>query len=216
VNLVPSRSTRVPLSPTEIAALDAALIEAYRLHTQSRERTTIAATIARPPIPAALSESIVALAAPLLFGEGATAAYGGREADLVITRANKTRALIEVKATGTSAFQEIKERDLVRDALVWVAFGTRYVEGSGAIEMHVLPEPARYRPVRRKLSLDAFLTGASSLPQFVTHRFETLDELIALAESLDRARVPGGQAVRAGDGPSNRVRRGLPRRPVSG
>lgn len=187
---MPSNRSRKPLAPSAIAELDAALIEAYRLHAQLRDRYGAAALIARPPIPAVLSESLVAAAAEELFGRSSFAEYGGTEADLRITCHDRS-VLVEVKATGMSAFQEIKARDLARDYLVWVAFGRRYVDGRGPINIHVLPDPAQYRPPRAKIMLPMFLAAAESLPGFRTHRFADLNQLLGLASWTPRKRGEG-------------------------
>jgi hypothetical protein len=76
------RPGRQPLDADDIRALDQALIAAYTMHAELRARYPVAGYISRPGIPAQLSESLVAVAAPVLFGEGARAEYGGIKADL--------------------------------------------------------------------------------------------------------------------------------------
>jgi hypothetical protein len=174
---MPSPALRKPLNAREILELDAALMEAYRLHAHLRDKYPAASHILRPPVPAVLSESLVAVGAEKLFGPDSVAAYGGREADLRVVRGSSA-VLVEVKATGMSAFQEIKQRDLARDYLVWVDFGRRYVDGQGAIDVHLLPDPARFTPPRAKITLTMFLAAAEELPGFETRSFSDLRELV--------------------------------------
>jgi hypothetical protein len=161
------------LSPGELADLDHALIEAYRAHRALRDRFPIARFISRPGIPAPLSESLVAHAAPTLFGASATVAYGGGRADLRVAHISATPIFIEVKATGSGEFQEIKPRDLAADVLIWVAFGDRYEVGAGDVHLYLLPRPERFVPPsdgggqpRRKFMLQTFLAQASELDGF--------------------------------------------------
>lgn len=136
-------SSRALLTAREILELDAALIEAYRRLGELRVEMPAARRIARPPIPAVLSESLVSYSARWLFGDACVAAYGGREADLLVRRPVGDPILVEVKATGSSKFQEVKPCDFQADVLVWVAFGNRYVDGLGPTTVYVLTEPSR-------------------------------------------------------------------------
>jgi hypothetical protein len=174
--------SRTLLTYAEMVDLDRALTEAYRAHELLRERFPMARLISRPAIPAPLSESLVAHAAPAIFGPGASAAYGGTQADLVVHRNGAAPAFVEVKATGSGEFQEIKPRDLAADVLVWVAFGSRYVADVREINLYVLPRPSRFTPPadgagnpRRKFMLQAFLSQARRLHGF-SHW--TLDEVV--------------------------------------
>src|SRR5690349_21069866 len=77
-------SPRALLTAQEISYLDAALMAAYRMHDELRAEIAAASFIARPPIPAVLSESLVGYSAPWLFGDGCVATFGGTRADLVV------------------------------------------------------------------------------------------------------------------------------------
>ncbi len=152
---------------------DQALLAAYRMHAQLRDDYPMARRISRPGIPAPLSESLVAAAAPHIFGSAASISYGGTAADLIVDAGGASPAYVEVKATGSGEFQEIKARDLAADVLVWVAFGRRYELGHGPIDVFVLTRPQRFRPAldasgqpRRKLMLNKFLEQARVLDGF--------------------------------------------------
>ena len=141
--------------------------------------------IPRPPIPAVLSGALVGYAAHWLFRDACVAEFG-RQADLLVRRPHGDQLLVEVKATGASEFQEVKHRDLEADALVWVAFGRRYVDARGPTDIHVLPEPNRFEPpmtrsgtVRRKFELKDFLAAANALSGFSAWRFEDIGSLAA-------------------------------------
>src|SRR5262245_5115691 len=101
---------RVLLTVEQVVTLDAALMAAYEMHSALRTRNEMARLISRPPIPAAMSESLVGHLASWLFGEGSAVRFGGRTADLLVQRAAELLR-VEVKATGPGEFQEIKQRD---------------------------------------------------------------------------------------------------------
>jgi hypothetical protein len=166
--------------------LDAALMAAYRMHAELRVAIPAASFIARPPIPAVLSESLVGYSARWLFGDTSVATFGGTRADLIVGRSLDDQLLVEVKATGSGEFQEVKPRDLAADALVWVAFGSRYLDAQGPTDIFVLPDPSRFEPpttrsgtVKRKFGLKAFLAAASTLSGFSAWRFENVASLVA-------------------------------------
>jgi hypothetical protein len=173
------------LTVQEILDLDAALMAAYRLHSELRSEIPAASFIARPPIPAVLSESIVGYSARWLFRDASVVRFGGTQADLIVHRSLGDQLLIEVKATGVGEFQEVKPRDLSADVLVWVAFGRRYVEALGPIDIYVLPDPSRFEPpttrsgaIKRKFGLTAFLSAANALSGFSAWRFEDIGSLV--------------------------------------
>jgi hypothetical protein len=177
-------SPRALLTAKEIADLDAALIAAYRMHSRLRAERPAARFIARPPIPAVLSESLVGYSAQWLFGDACVATFGGPRADLIVRCPVGCPLSVEVKATGASAFQEVKPRDLAADVLVWVDFRNRYVDGLGPTDLYVLTEPGRFEPpttrtgtVRRKFDLRAFLAEANALSGFSRWRFQDIQAL---------------------------------------
>jgi len=158
---------RTLLSIDQLLALDAALIAAYRDHDGLCEAHPVArGRISRPPIPSAFSESLTALLAGTLYGAGTTAAYGGATNDLSVFSPDGRALTVEVKASGVSGFQELKERDLAADALVWVDFGSRYINGQGSVTFHHLPDPGRFAAPRRKLTLDVFLSAVEQFEDF--------------------------------------------------
>lgn len=179
-------SPRALLTAEEIADLDAALVAAYRMHSTLRAERPAARFITRPPIPPVLSESLVGYSAQWLFGEACVATFGGPRADLIVRRPVGGPLYVEVKATGASAFQEVKPRDLAADVLVWVDFRNRYVDGLGPTDLYVLTEPGRFEPpttrsgtVRRKFGLQAFLAAANALSGFSRWRFQDIRALAA-------------------------------------
>jgi hypothetical protein len=166
------------LTRQEVIEVDRALSAVYSEYARLRELRPAARHIHRPGIPSIFSESLIAGAASAILGEDATAGFGGSAADLRVIRAGKPDLLVEVKASGKHGWQEIKERDLERDFFVWVAFGDRYESGEGPIDVFALPEPSRYRPPRRKLTLPVFLAGASPLPGFRAMRFGGVESML--------------------------------------
>lgn len=177
-------SPRAFLTAQEISDLDAALMMAYRMNDELRAKIPAARFIARPPIPAVLSESLIGYSAHWLFGDACTATFGGRQADLIVRRPLGDQLLIEVKATGAGEFQEVKPRDLAADALVWVAFGSRYVDGNGPTDIYVLPDPSRFEPPTTRSGTVKAQVRTQSLP----HRGEPPKRLLGLA--VRRYRIP--------------------------
>lgn len=176
---MPKKSVRRILSAEEILGIDQALIAVHAEYARLRARLPAAHYISRPGIPAIFSESLVARAIGPILGQTASADFGGTEADLRVEVAGQADQLVEVKASGGHGWQEIKRRDLERNLFVWVAFGERFERGSGAIEVYALPEPHRYRPTRRKLTLPVFLAGARLLSGFRVIRFDGTEEMLA-------------------------------------
>jgi hypothetical protein len=156
------------------------------MHSQLRAEIPAANCIARPPIPALLSESLVGYSARWLFGNGCVATFGGKKADLIVHSPLGEQQFVEVKATGSGQFQEVKPRDLAADALVWVAFGRRYLDSEGPTVIYVLPKPSRFGPpktrggdVKRKFDLTTFLVKACVLSGFSVWRFKDIGSLAA-------------------------------------
>jgi hypothetical protein len=180
------------LSVSELQDLDAALIEAYRMHSKLCETHPIArGKISRPGIPPAFSESLTALLLGSFYGEGATVAYGGKTSDLVLFMEAREARTIEVKASGVSRFQELKERDLAADALVWVDFGARYVAGRGPVTFHHLPNPKRFVAPRRKLTLNEFLRGVGQFEDFQSIAVADIGALLAGETNKRQVRFVG-------------------------
>jgi hypothetical protein len=179
--------TRTLLSVEQILALDAALIAAYRDHDALCDAHPVArGHVSRPPIPSAFSESLTAFLTGTLYGVGATVAYGGAASDLLVFSRDGRALTVEVKASGVSRFQELKERDLAADALVWVDFGSRYVNGHGPVTFNHLPRPGRFAAPRRKLTLDVFL---SAVEQFEDFRSITVADIRELLTGVDGAGI---------------------------
>lgn len=138
-------SSRKPLPVETLLELDAALIEAFGAITALRKRSSAARLVQYPPLPSPFSESLVIAAAPKLFGVEWEADYGS-DCDVILETNLGLRRRVEVKATGGRAFQELKDKDLRADFLVWVRFGRRYEIGSGSIQICVLANPGHYIP----------------------------------------------------------------------
>lgn len=187
--------TRPLLASAQVRALDDALLAAYRQHEELCLAHPVArGKISRPGIPAAFSESVAALALPTMAEGITTVGFGGRRADLIATTSDGGVLTIEVKASGVSKWQELKQRDLEADGLVWIDFARRYVDGHGPITAYYLPQPSRYELPRRKLTLDVFLSGASGIDGFVSRVFARLDDAIGDASEVgeDHAEEPRG------------------------
>jgi hypothetical protein len=171
---------RRPLNQSEILDLERALMDVFQVVSTYRRTNPVAKHIKFPPMPSILSESIAIAATPLLFGRDWEGRYGGRVCDVSIEN-SVSRAIrrVEVKATGHHAFQELKEKDLQADALIWIRFGQRFENGNGRIEISVLDTPGSY--FKRQCRLDARrfeATPGVSANQRI-FGFESIEQLLA-------------------------------------
>jgi len=141
---------RKPLTPQEIIELDRALIEAFASHRALKSRIPAARHIKFSQLPAVLAESFVIAGARRLFGADWKAAIGRPLSDVQLSDPTGRTRRVEVKSTGQHGFQELKRKDLLADALVWVHFGRRFHEGHGAIQVVILDNPGQhiFEPVR--------------------------------------------------------------------
>ncbi|MFH1176481.1 MAG: hypothetical protein V1750_03665 [Acidobacteriota bacterium] len=118
-------TAREPLAIPQIVELDRALTAVFKLIREMRDQNPVAVHIKYPALPSILSESIVIAAAEAIFGKGCDCRYGGSECDILLFDPSQPALLrVEVKATARHAFQELKEKDLRADVLVWLRFGT--------------------------------------------------------------------------------------------
>jgi hypothetical protein len=175
-----SKQCRQPLTTAEIVELDSALMGVFRAVHGLREGNPVARFIKFPSLPSIFSESIVIAATPALFGTGWAGRYGGRAADVIIENNTHGRALrVEVKATGQHAFQEIKQKDLLADALVWVRFGRRYELGAGPIEVVILESPGKHIKNPCRLDTRRFEAIPGVTRDLKVFRFDSLEAALA-------------------------------------
>jgi hypothetical protein len=174
-----SSNGRKALTAQEIIELGACLTEVFRVIREMHEAKKVAKHIKYPPLPAVFSESIVIAATSALFGPIWTTYFGGRLCDLLLeSNDGLTQKRVEVKATGRHAFQELKDKDLQADFLVWLRFGRRFESGSGPIEVAVLEAPGKYITEPRRLDVTRF----EAIPGVVSNqrlfRFDSLEDLV--------------------------------------
>ncbi len=170
---------REPLTTEEILELGSSLTEVFRAIRTMHERKRVAKYIKYPPLPSVFSESIVIAATPTLFGATWTARFGGTLCDLVLrTGEDLDEKRVEVKATGRHAFQELKEKDLQADFLVWLRFGRRFETGSGPIEVAILEAPGRYIAKPRRLDVTRFEAIRGVVDNQKLFRFDSLEDLL--------------------------------------
>jgi hypothetical protein len=171
---------RKPLTVQEILELEAALMEVFRTIRELRERSPAARYIKFPPLPAVLSESIAIAITPTLFGSDWRGRYGGSAADLIVENlATRSALRVEVKATGQHAFQELKDKDLRADVLIWFRFGHRLELGAGEIEAAVIECPGKYVVSQRRLDVRRFEAIAGVREAQKVFRFESLAAMLA-------------------------------------
>lgn len=170
--------TRAPLTRSEIAELDAALLQAFQTIHNLRQTLVAAKHIKFPPLPPVFSESLVIVAAQRIFGEEWNARYGGKECDVVIQNAAGDTKRVEVKATAEHGFQEFKAKDLRADVLVWVHFGTRFQGGTGPIEITLLSQPGRVIDAPCRLDQSRFRTKIGADADVRMLRFARLEDLL--------------------------------------
>jgi hypothetical protein len=177
-----------PLTSAEIIALDKALIETFKLLSDIKEATPIARHIKFPALPSIFSESIIIAVAPKLFGLGPEwkAVRGGKAADILLIDGDGNKQRVEVKATAKQGVLELKQRDINSDRLVWIAFGFRYHNGSGPINIYDLANPHEYLDASssriRVTSLNGFLKSVQSTANLTTYTYTSLNELLEGSE----------------------------------
>lgn len=177
----PSRSSnhREPLNRDEILELDRVLMGIFRSIRAFRESNAVARHIKFPPVPAIFSESIAIAATPILFGREWIGCYGGRDSDLTVKHCVSGKSLrVEVKATGRHAFQELKEKDLLADALIWIRFGRRYELGDGPIEVAVIEALGRYVKTSCRLDVKRMDLIPGLLESQRVFQFDSLEQML--------------------------------------
>lgn len=171
---------RKPLTVLEILELEAALMEVFGTIRELKERSPAARYIKFPPLPAVLSESIAIAITPTLFGADWRGRYGGSAADMIIENlATRSARRVEVKATGQHAFQELKDKDLRADVLIWFRFGRRLELGEGEIGAAVLECPGKYIVSQRRLDVRRFEAIPGVRESQKVFRFESLAAMLA-------------------------------------
>jgi hypothetical protein len=169
----------------EILELEAALMEVFRTIRDLRVRSAAARHIKFPPLPSIFSESIAIASTPTLFGPGWRGRYGGRLADLIVENATAGSMLkVEVKATGRHAFQELKDKDLRADVLVWLRFGLRLELGNGPIEAAVIERPGRYIQKQCRLDVRRFEAVAGILGAQRVLQFDSLSAMLGVGRAF--------------------------------
>lgn len=176
---------RKPLNLTEMQELESALIGVFSVVLKFRRENPVAKHIKFPPMPSILSESIAIAATPLLFGPNWEGRYGGALCDVLIEDRNSSASRrVEVKATGQHAFQELKEKDLRADALIWIRFGQRFERGNGPIDVLVLDKPGKYVNSNCRLDVRRFEAIPGIRENQRIYRFESIAQLVADACAL--------------------------------
>ncbi|MEO0108500.1 MAG: hypothetical protein ABIK62_04930 [candidate division WOR-3 bacterium] len=92
----------------------------------------------------------------------------GRESDIVAEDRDKVSQKIEVKASGRNGFQNLVDKDMRADYIVWVHFGQFFeLTSQRDVRVTVVRDPAKHFRVRGvlKLSWNDFrrTTGATGM-----------------------------------------------------
>jgi len=168
---------KVLMTKAELLELDSLLIEAYTSFHELRNRSSVARWIHYPSVPAEFSESLIVHCAEHFFGNGWMAKFGGKLCDIILERPGDQRT-VEVKATGQTNFQELKAKDLAADFLVWVHFGSRYINGHGRLSIYILKSPKKYFEKSLRLKLRDFLRYTEGSSDLTYIEVESLQKLL--------------------------------------
>jgi hypothetical protein len=133
-----------PLTPAQVIELDKALVNSFSSHRALKDRVPAARYIKFPQIPAILAESFVIAGVNKLFGTGWKAVIGRPLSDIQLADPSGRTWRVEVKSTARHGFQELKAKDLMADALVWIHFGNRFYDGHGTIQVLILDKPGKH------------------------------------------------------------------------
>jgi hypothetical protein len=96
---------------------------------------------------------------------------------------------VEVKATGQHAFQELKDKDLRADVLVWLRFGRRLELGTGPIEAAVIEGPGKYIHRQCRLDVRRFEAVAGILAAQKVFRFDSLAAMLSATSAHELAKT---------------------------
>jgi hypothetical protein len=132
------------LTAEEVCELDDVFLSHYAHVAELRTGREVARHLHAPKLPSILTESITALAADVIWGEGALASNGGRRGDLVVETVGRARDIVvAVKGTGPCRWITVTPSDLQADALVWVDYSERLQSLQGPVFLEVFASPPR-------------------------------------------------------------------------
>ncbi len=145
------------LSKQDIESLSQSLKRSFKYLTDQRTSDVLAKYIQFPKIPPILSESLVArlITNKKILSDLAVdkIVINHAQADLVIVTPSH-KIMVEVKSTGKSAFQNIGEKDIRSDYLIWVHFNTFFTEEKlDSFEVFIIKHPKRYFTKPTKINL---------------------------------------------------------------
>ena len=149
----------------EVRRLTEALRDVFAYVAALKRSEPLAEEIQNPKIPPALSQSLAVhiLRGYSILGEGVSVHPSYSGGDLSGEDGSGRRIKIEVKATGTSGFQQLGLKDLEADVLVWIHFGAFFEDrAKRQILVCWMPKPATKLKGPTKLSLETFLKTAGS------------------------------------------------------
>jgi hypothetical protein len=167
---------KILLTKAELLELDNFLIEAYTLFREIRARSSVGHLVHYPSVPAAFSESLTIHCVEYFFGEKWTAKIG-KTSDVILEKLGEY-CTVEVKSTGQTNFQELKQKDLAADFLVWMHFGDRYINGSGKLWIYILKNPGEYFKKSLRLKLRDFLRYTEGSINLTFIEVESLQKLL--------------------------------------
>jgi hypothetical protein len=165
------------LSQDEIIRLAHVLKGIYRNHAALRAQEPTAKFISVPPIPQVLTRSLAVACVCKWFGSQWHVELGRRSRETILLSHESESKSVAVKATGKSGFQEIKEKDLKVDCLVWIDFGESLTKGFGEIVVYVFENPAAAIKERRRITRADFIRLGEEAGSLKSHRYPSLDAM---------------------------------------
>ena len=152
---------------SEIIELTDLLAQVFSLISDLHNENPLAKCIQFPKIPPILSESLCVLEREKLFPGCSNADFGGRTCDIIVRFPDGTKKTAEVKATGQSAFQELSQKDIAADFLVWVHFGRFFEDQNEEIRAYVMENPIRGFMQGKPISLKEFRSADPAIREVV-------------------------------------------------
>lgn len=145
-----------PLSTPDILNLISILRNAFKAALIQRDSHLLAKHIQLPKIPSILSEAIIAslIEKKRILNELHVIELSSNHGLADIVARTKDRVIkIEVKSTGESAFQQLGEKDIKADVLVWLHFDRFFIdEKVNSFEVFIIHNPA-HRLTAGKITL---------------------------------------------------------------
>jgi len=179
-----------PLTKEQILQAEKALKEAFdAIAAIRRKHGVVGSLVQLPKIPPLFSESIVyrILDDQKLFSK---LRFRNEGRDIIGLGPKGERTLIEVKSTGSNAFQYFSRKDIESDWLIWVHFGHHFEGAKGTITVYLLRDIRNQFPTPRKIHLKTVLEAVLPEQMDILAKGGDVEELLS-RDPISQIRLDG-------------------------